>query len=102
MALFQIFQIYKVISPIPAKTGGLLAVARCGRFLYACSITLIILILFAFRSGGPLQDVFVLVASREVALRASSVSGRYVGCIKHSEKEATSILVNWRQLVTFR
>ena len=35
-----------------------------------------------------MQDVFVLVASREAALRTSSaVSGRYVGRIKHSEKE---------------
>ena len=41
------------------------------------------------RSGGPKQDVLVLVASRDVALRASSaVSGRYVGRIKHSEKES--------------
>lgn len=35
-----------------------------------------------------MQDVFVLAASREAALRASSaVSGRYGGCIKHPEKE---------------
>lgn len=34
------FQIYKVISPISGKTGGLLAVARGDRFLYACFMTL--------------------------------------------------------------
>lgn len=40
-------------------------------------------------AADPLLVVLVLVASRDVALRASSaVSGRYVGCIKHSEKES--------------
>lgn len=33
-------QIYKIISPISGKTGGLLAVARGGRFLCACFMTL--------------------------------------------------------------
>lgn len=33
----KIFQIYKVIIPIFTKTGGLLAVASCDRFLYVCS-----------------------------------------------------------------
>lgn len=36
----KILQIYKVISPISDKTGGLLAVARDGRFLCACFMTL--------------------------------------------------------------
>lgn len=36
----KIFQIYKVISPISGKTGGLLAVARGDRFLCACFMTL--------------------------------------------------------------
>ena len=36
----KIFQIYKVISPISAKIGGLLAVARGGRFLCACFMAL--------------------------------------------------------------
>lgn len=34
------YKIYKVISPISGKTGGLLAVARGDRFLYACFMTL--------------------------------------------------------------
>ena len=33
-------QIYKIISPISVKIGGLLAVARGGRFLCACFMTL--------------------------------------------------------------
>lgn len=36
----QIFQIYKIISPISDKTGGLLAVAKGGRFLCACFMAL--------------------------------------------------------------
>ena len=40
VALFEIFQIYKVILPICHQTGGLLAVARGGRFLCACFMTL--------------------------------------------------------------
>ena len=36
----KICQIYKIISPISAKTGGLLAVARGDRFLYDCYMTL--------------------------------------------------------------
>ncbi len=38
--VFFICKIYKVISPISGKTGGLLAVASCDRFLYACFMTL--------------------------------------------------------------
>lgn len=54
-------------------------------------------------AADPLLVVLVLVALREVVLQTSStISGRYGGRIKHFEKEATSMLVNWRQLVTFR
>lgn len=40
MVNFEIFQIYKIISPISGNPGGVLAVARGDRFLCACFMAL--------------------------------------------------------------